>query len=209
MIRVLIADDHGIVREGLKRIVGGARDMQVVAEAANGHEALERARREGPDVVVLDVSMPGRGGLETLKDLKSWRSAVRVLVLSMHPEDQFGPRFLREGADGYMTKESAPELLLSAIRKVHAGGKYLSPVLAEKLAVSLDPKAERAPHERLSDREFEVMRLIASGRTVSEIGDELALSVKTVSTYRVRIREKMGLKNNAEIMHYAMQQGLV
>lgn len=209
MIRILIADDHGIVREGLKRIVGEALDMQVVAEASNGHEALERARKQSPDVVLLDVSMPGRGGLETLKDLKSWRATVRVLVLSMHPEDQFGPRFLREGADGYMTKESAPEQLLTAIRKIHGGGKYLSPALAEKLATSLDPKSEKAPHERLSDREFEVMRLIAAGRTMSEIADELALSVKTVSTYRVRIREKMGLRNNAEIMHYAMQQGLV
>lgn len=209
MIKILIADDHAIVRAGLKRIIGETHDMEVVAEAATGAEALERARHTIPDVVVLDVSMPGRGGLDTLKELKRLLPKTRVLVLSMHPEDQFGPRFLREQADGYMTKESAPELLIGAIRKVHAGGKYLSAALAERLASNLDRDLDRPPHELLSAREFEVLRLIAAGKTVGEIGAELRLSVKTVSTYRTRILQKMNLKNNAELMHYAMQAGLV
>jgi DNA-binding NarL/FixJ family response regulator len=207
MIRVLIADDHALVREGLKRIVAEAPDMTVVGEAADGNQALEGAKRHAATVVVLDVSMPGRGGLDTLKELKRWNPEVRVLVLSMHPEEQFGPRFLREGADGYLTKESAPEQLLTAIRKIHGRGKYLSPALAETLASSLGSDA-RAPHERLSAREFEVMRRIAAGKTVGQIGEELALSAKTVSTYRTRILEKTGLRNNAEIMHYAVEHGL-
>jgi DNA-binding NarL/FixJ family response regulator len=209
MIKILVADDHTIVREGLKRIIRDSPDMEVVAEAANSADTIAEARRTAPDVVLLDISMPGRGGLDTLKELKRLLPKTRVLMLSMHPEDQFGPRFLKERADGYMTKESAPELLIGAIRKLHGGGKYLSPALAERLATSLDQDFERPPHEQLSAREFQVLRLIASGKTVGEISEELALSVKTVSTYRTRVLEKMQLKNNAELMHYAMQAGLV
>ena len=209
MIRILVADDHAIVREGLKRIIRDSPDMEVVAEAANSAETIAEAQRTSPDVVLLDISMPGRGGLDTLKELKRLLPKTRVLMLSMHPEDQFGPRFLKEKADGYMTKESAPELLIGAIRKLHGGGKYLSPALAEHLAASLDRSFDQPPHELLSAREFQVLRLIASGKTVGEISAELALSVKTVSTYRTRVLEKMNLKNNAELMHSAMQAGLV
>jgi DNA-binding NarL/FixJ family response regulator len=209
MIRLLLADDHTIVREGLRRIVAETRDITVVAEAASGPEVLQRARAERPDVVVLDLSMPGRGGLETLQDLKRLRPPPHVLVLSMYPEDQYGPRLLKEGADGYMTKESAPDLLIGAIRKIHAGGKYVSPALAEKLAFSLDARFDRPLHDSLSAREFQVARLIASGRTGGEIAAELNLSAKTVSTYRTRILEKLSLRNNAEIMQYLMRHKLV
>lgn len=209
MIRVLVADDHAVVREGLKRVINKGNDMEVVAEASNCHETLDQARRAPVDVVVLDVSMPGRGGLDTLKELKSRRRDLRVLILSMHPEDQFAIRFLREGADGYMTKESAPEQLLGAIRKIHRGGKYVSPTLAEKLATSLDREFEQPLHDRLSSREFQVLCLIASGKSVSEISEELQLSVKTVSTYRARILQKMGMKNNAQLIRYAIQRDLV
>lgn len=209
MVRVLIADDHAIVREGLRRILSEEPLFEVVGEAADSQEALDLTKKTNPDVVLLDISMPGRGGIETLKEIKARRARTHVLMLSMHPEDQFALRCLRDGADGYMTKESAPEELIGAIRKISQGGKYVSTALAEKMAFSLDANFERAPHETLSDREFQVLCMIARGLTVSEIGEELALSVKTISTYRSRILEKMQLKNNAELMHYAIQRGLV
>lgn len=209
MVRVLIADDHAIVREGLRRILSEEPLFEVVGEAADSQEALDLTKKTNPDVVLLDISMPGRGGIETLKEIKARRARTHVLMLSMHPEDQFALRCLRDGADGYMTKESAPDELIGAIRKISQGGKYVSTALAEKMAFSLDANFERAPHETLSDREFQVLCMIARGLTVSEIGEELALSVKTISTYRSRILEKMQLKNNAELMHYAIQRGLV
>ena len=206
MIRVLIADDHPIFKEGLKRIVEGVADFTVVGEAASGPEAVDVARRSQPNVVLLDVAMPGRGGIETAQELKRLVPGVRVLMLTVHVEDHFAIRCLREGADGYLTKEAAPQVLVDAVRKVHAGGKYVSPVLAELLALNLDADHDKAPHERLSTRELEIMRLIATGQTVGEIAENLHLSVKTVSTYRTRILEKMNLKNNAEIMLYAIHQ---
>ncbi len=209
MVRVMIADDHAIVREGLSRILSEEPFFEVVGEAADSQEALDLAKKAEPDVILLDISMPGRGGIETLKEIKARRPQIHVLMLSMHPEDQFALRCLRDGADGYMTKESAPEELIGAIHKISQGGKYVSAALAEKMAFSLDANFDRAPHENLSDREFQVLRMIARGMTVSEIGEELALSVKTISTYRSRILEKMQLKNNAELMHYAIQRGLV
>ena len=208
-MKVLVADDHAVVREGLKRILTQDQGIQVVAEAADGTAALARAREADPDIVVLDMSMPGRGGLETLQELKRLWPTLGVLVLSMHPEDQYAVRVLREGADGYLSKESAAEELIGALRKIHGGGKYVSPSLAERLAQTVERGFEGPPHEQLSTREFQVMVLIAQGRTVSEIGDELHLSVKTISTYRTRILEKMGMKNNAELMHYAIEEGIV
>jgi DNA-binding NarL/FixJ family response regulator len=208
-MKVLVADDHAIVREGLKRILTADRTIEVVAEAGDGAAALERAKEVDLDVVVLDMSMPGRGGLETLQELKRLWPQLGVLVLSMHPEDQYAVRVLREGADGYLSKESAAEELISALRKIHDGGKYVSSTLAERLALTVERGFEGPPHERLSTREFQVLVLIAQGRTVTEIGDELHLSVKTISTYRSRILDKMGLRNNAELMHYAIEEGIV
>jgi two-component system invasion response regulator UvrY len=208
MIRILVADDHPIVREGLKRILDAQPDFTVVAEAASGPEAVDLAQRQQADVVLLDVSMPGRGGIETTHEVKRRVPHAHVLILTIHAEDHFAIRCLREGADGYLTKDAAPERLVEAVRKVHQGGKYVSAALAERLALNLDAKGARPPHERLSTREFDVMRFLAAGRTVSEIAADLNLSVKTVSTYRTRILEKMGMKNNAEIMRYAVDEGL-
>ncbi len=208
MIRILIADDHVIVREGLKRIIEASPGLQVVAEAGSGQEALDLAKSARPEVVLLDVSMPGRGGLETAQELKKRDPRVKVLMLTVHPEDHFAVRCLKEGADGYLTKDVASEQLVQAIRKVHGGGKYVSPSLAERLAWSLDTGFGRPPHEALSDREFEVLRAIGAGKTVGEIAAELNLSVKTISTYRARILEKMNMRNNAELMRYVMEQGL-
>ncbi|TAK08715.1 MAG: response regulator transcription factor [Candidatus Manganitrophaceae bacterium] len=209
MIKILIADDHAIVRRGLKQILAETPDMVVAGEAHNGQELLDKVRDHQWDVVVLDISMPGRGGLDTLKQLKSERPKLPVLMLTIHPEDQYAVRVLRAGASGYLTKESAPDHLVEAIRKVARGGKYISPHLAEKLAFNLESLSERPLHEALSDREFQVLRFIASGKTVKEIGEELSLSVKTISTYRTRILEKMKMRNNAELTHYAIQQKLV
>jgi DNA-binding NarL/FixJ family response regulator len=208
MIRILIADDHPIVREGLKRILGAVPDLTVVGEAASGPEAVEQARKTQANVVLLDVSMPGRGGIETAQELKRLVPGIRILILTVHVEDHFAIRCLREGADGYLTKDAAPQLLVEAVRKIHGGGKYISLALAERLALNLDASAERPPHERLSTRELEIMLRIAAGKTVGEIAADLNLSVKTVSTYRTRVLEKMSLKNNAEIMRYAVDQGL-
>ena len=209
MIKILIADDHAIVRRGLKQILAETPDMVVAGEAHNGQELLEKVRGHPWDVIVLDISMPGRGGLDILKQLKSERPKLPVLMLTIHPEDQYAVRVLRAGASGYLTKESAPDHLVEAIRKVARGGKYVSPHLAEKLAFNLESLSEKPLHEMLSDREFQVLRFIASGKTVKEIGEELSLSVKTISTYRTRILEKMKMRNNAELTHYAIQQKLV
>lgn len=204
-----MADDHAVVRQGLKLILADHFQRAVFGEARNAQEALDRVTREKWDVAVLDITMPGRGGLEVLKDMKRLRPKMPVLILSMHPEDQFAVRMLRTGAAGYLTKESAAEELVGAINKVVAGGRYISASLAERMASYLDIDVQKPPHERLSNREFLVMRKIASGHTVSQIAEELSLSVKTISTYRVRLLEKMGLRNNAELTHYAVQQGLV
>jgi two-component system invasion response regulator UvrY len=208
-IKILIADDHTIVREGLKQILMDTSDMVVAAEAVNGQEVLDKVWKDDFDVIVLDIAMPGRSGLDILKELKSLKPKLPVLVLSMYPEDQYALRVLRAGADGYLTKESAPNDLITAIRKVYSGKKYISHFLAEKLAFGLETDAARPPHELLSDREYQVMCRISSGKTVKEIADELSLSVKTISTYRARILEKMGMKNNAELTHYAIQNHLV
>jgi two-component system invasion response regulator UvrY len=209
MIRILLADDHPVVRSGIRAILEADPKIEVVGEAATGEEAIDLARTCKPQVVLLDVSMPGRGGIETAQEMKRLHPAAKVLMLTVHPEDHFAVRCLREGADGFITKDAAPELLLKAVHKLAAGGKYVSPSLAERLAFYLDTNSVRAPHEQLSSREFEVMLLIAGGKRPSEIASELHLSVKTVSTYRTRILEKMNFKSNADIMSYAFESKLM
>jgi DNA-binding NarL/FixJ family response regulator len=209
MIRILIADDHPIVRAGLKQILADASDIEVTAEAGDGHELLKLIRKGGIDVVLLDITMPGLTGLDALKQVKAETPNLPILVLSMHPEDQYGIRVLKAGAAGYLMKSAAPDQLVGAIRKVHRGGRYVSPSLAEKMAFGLQKGASGLPHEVLSDREYQVLCMIASGKTVKAIGEELALSEKTISTYRARILEKMSMKNNSELTHYAIKLGLV
>jgi two-component system invasion response regulator UvrY len=209
MIKILIADDHAIVREGLKQIVAETTDMVVADEASAGHEVLAKVSEKEFDVLVLDITMPGTNGLDVLKQLKSQKSDLPVLVLSIHPEEQYAVRVLRAGAAGYLTKESAPDELITAIRKVSMGRKYVTPSLAEKLAFDLEPGAEKPLHEFLSDREYQVLCMIASGKTAAEIAEELFLSKKTISTYRSRIVEKMKMKSNAELIHYAIKHKLV
>ena len=209
MIRALIADDHAVVRQGLIQILGNIPEITVAGEAISGQEVLDKVRAEAWDVVILDISMPDCSGLDILKQLKSERPKLPVLVLSMHSEDQYAVRALKAGASGYLTKDSAPDELVKAIRKVVSGGRYVGSCLAERLAFEIGADSSKLPHETLSDREFQVLRLIASGKSVTEIAAELYLSSKTVSTYRVRLLKKMNLKTNAELMHYAMQNHLI
>ena len=208
-IRILIADDHPIVRAGFKQVLSDTPDLVVADEAENGQEVLQYLKKKKYDVVLLDISMPGKSGLEILKELKTGYPKLPVLILSIYPEEQYAVRALRAGASGYLTKASAPNEMIAAIRKISAGGRYISASLAEKLANYLDADMTKSPHETLSDREHQVMRLIASGKTVSEIAESLHLSVKTISTYRVHVLEKMKMKNNAEITLYAVQNKLV
>lgn len=207
-IRVLIADDHAIVRQGLRLILSDTEDMVVAGEAENGVRALQMVREGQWDVVLMDVNMPDRNGIDTLKLIKKEFPRLPVLMLSMHPEEQYAIRALKSGAAGYLSKQSAPEQLVHAIRQVAAGKKYVSPSLAEQLAEAIT-EDDRAPHERLSDREYQTLCMIASGKTLTQIGEELNLSVKTVSVYRARLLEKMKLKNNAELTHYGLKHGLV
>ena len=209
MLRIMIADDHPVVRRGLKQIIEESPDMMVVDEAEDGSDALAKARTGEYDIVLLDISMPGKDGLEVLRQLRNDRSSVPALVLSMYPEAQYAVQALRAGASGYMTKESAPNELVAAIRKVCAGGKYVSASLAERLASYVQKDTETTALEMLSSREYQVMRLIASGRTPTEIARDLCLSVKTVSTYRGRILEKLNLKNSAALTHYAVKNGVI
>ena len=207
MLKILIADDHPIVRRGLQQILSRETDIAMVGEAQNCSEVLDLTRTEDWDAVVLDIVMPERGGLDTLKELKRLYPALPVLMLSIYPEDQYAVRAFRAGAAGYMNKETAPDELIKAIRKIIKGGKYVSPALAEKLVLMM--QAEAPFHDSLSDREYQVMLKIASGLTLSQIAGEMSLSVKTISTYRERILEKMKMKNNAEITHYAIKHHLV
>lgn len=209
MIRILVADDHIVVREGVKQILSNLDDIVVEDEAGSGQETLEKVVQGSFDVILLDISMPGRGGLETLEDILRHKPRLPVLILSMHPEEQYAVRALRSGASGYLTKASAPNELIGAIRKVAQGGKYVTASLAEKLATELDSSAERMSHEMLSNREHQVMLMLASGKSVGEIAEELCLSIKTVSTYRTRIMDKMGMRKNAELTLYAVNNHLL
>lgn len=208
-MRILIADDHPVVRRGLIQILADEYPSLSVGEARDAGEVLRLAREHEWDIILLDISMPGRSGLEVLKELKLERPKVPVLILTSHPEEQYAVRVLRAGAAGYMTKESAPEHLIEGINKATAGRRYVSPNLAELLAASVASDVEKPPHESLSDREYHVLCSIASGKTVGDIAAELSLSVKTVSTYRARILEKMRMKSNAELTRYALKNGLV
>jgi two-component system, NarL family, invasion response regulator UvrY len=209
MMRVLIVDDHAIVRRGLRELLSDEFRGAAFGEASDARQALEQLRKAEWDVVLLDIALPRKSGLDLLKELKAEWPKLPVLVLSGHPEDQFAVRALKAGAGGYMTKESAPEELPKAVRKILAGGRYVSPALAEQLALGVKQDVTRTPHETLSDREYDVMTRIASGKSVKEIADELSLSAKTISTYRTRILEKLGVRNSAEIVQYAIRNGLV
>jgi DNA-binding NarL/FixJ family response regulator len=208
VVKLLLVDDHAIVREGLKRILANEAGMLVEGEASNSFEAIQQIRSGHFDVVLLDISLPGKSGLDVLKLIKAEKPHTRVLILSMFPEDQYAVRVLRAGAAGYLAKESAPKELVNAIRKVADGGTYVSLSLAERLAGDL-AQPSGALHETLSDREFTVLRMIASGRSPTQIADEMQLSIKTISTYRSRILVKMNLQNNSELTHYALKNNIV
>jgi DNA-binding NarL/FixJ family response regulator len=209
MIKVLIVDDHAVVREGLKRILEMRGDIAVAGEAGSRDETLSKVRGESFDVVVLDLALGRDNGLEVLKHIKSEQPKLPVLILSMQPEEHYASRLLKAGAAGYLSKESAPGELVNAVIKVSSGGRYVSPAIAERLAFEIGTPATDTPHERLSDREFQVFQMIASGKGLTQIADELGVSVKTVSTHRARILTKLGIKNNAELIHYALKQGLI
>ena len=209
MIRIVIADDHAIVREGLKRIVSAADDMELVGEAADGTEVMQRVRELSFDVLMLDLSMPGRSGMELIKLVHAEKPRLRILVLSMHQELQYAVRAIKSGASGYLTKESAPALLEQAIRKLAGGGAFISAEVAEQLALGAMPGNATLPHESLSNREFEVFRLLAAGVSVTDIGLRLKLSVKTVSSHKANLTHKMGLQNQSELIRYALKHGLI
>jgi DNA-binding NarL/FixJ family response regulator len=208
VIRIVIADDHAIVREGLKRIVSSVDDMEVAGEAANGCEVMLRVRELTFDVLMLDLSMPGRSGMELIKLVRAEKPKLRILVLSMHQELQYAVRAIRAGASGYLTKESAPAQLEQAIRKIAAGGAFISAEVAEQLALGAMPGSEALPHASLSNREFEVFRLVVDGVSVTDIAARLNLSVKTVSTHKSNLMQKMGLQNQSELIRYALKHGL-
>jgi DNA-binding NarL/FixJ family response regulator len=209
VIRVLIADDHAVVRRGVLQILAEAPDMIAAGEAGTGREVLQAVHKSDYDVVLLDIALPDSNGLEVLKQLRNLKPGLRVLILSVYPEKQYAVRAFKAGAAGYLTKDSAPDELITAIRKVSQGGKYVTQSLAEELATELWDEGETEFYQTLSDREYQVMCLLAAGKTVAEIAATLSLSVKTVSTYRARILQKLGLKNTAEIVRYALTRGLV
>lgn len=209
MIKILIADDHSVVREGLKKILSEAPDITVADEASTGHEVLKKMGKINVDAVVLDVSLPDINGLDVLKQIRSTKPDLPVLIFSIYPEKRYAIRFLRAGASGYLTKENAPEELIRAIRKISQGRKYITSSLAEKLVYDLGDDNKEPLHEKLSDREYQVMIMIALGKRAKEIAKELFLSEKTINNYKSRILEKMKMKNNAEIIHYAMREGLI
>ncbi|MFQ5486223.1 MAG: response regulator [bacterium] len=209
MIKVLMVDDHAILREGIKQILEEYSDIEYAGEASYGQQAMDLISKNDYDVVLLDISLPGRSGLEIITQIKNEKPKLPILILSMHPEERYAVRAFKAGAAGYLTKVSAPDELINAIRKVASGRKFVSNSLAEALASYLDSDGDKAPHEKLSDREFQVMNMLASGKTVTQIAEELSLSVTTISTHRAHILEKMNMTNNAEITYYAFKYGLV
>jgi two-component system, NarL family, invasion response regulator UvrY len=208
-LNILVVDDHAIVREGLKSILAKAEILNVIGEAGNAPDAMTLLRKQPCDLVLLDLSLPGKTGVDLLKMIHDEFPKVRVLILSTYPEDQYAVRVLKLGASGYLTKESAPELLIQAIRKVASGGKYVSPAMAERLLDEIGSDGQHAPHELLSDKEFEVFKLIAMGKSLTDIADGMHVSIKTISTHRTRILEKTGFKANADFTRYALQHGLI
>ncbi len=208
MIRLVIADDHTIVREGLKQLLSAADDLRIEGEASNGAEVLSRVRELDFDVLLLDMSMPGKSGVELINQVHSERPKLRILVLSMHEEAQYAVRAIKAGASGYLTKESASAQLVSAIRRVAAGGAFITPEVAEQLALASMPRSDGPPHTGLSNREFQVFQLIVSGRSISEIADGLNLSVKTISTHKARVLQKLGLSGTADMVRYAIEHRL-
>ena len=209
MVRIVVCDDHTIVREGLKQILSGQSDFEVVAEAADGHEAMKRVRELEFDVLLLDMSMPGKSGVDLIKQVKSEKPKLRILVLTMHEEHQYAVRAIRAGASGYLTKEGASSQLVTAIRKVASGGAYISAEVAEQLALNAMPDSQGPLHAALSDREFQVFRMIAEGKSVSEIAERLNLSVKTVSTHKANLLQKMNMTTQGELIRYALENNLV
>jgi DNA-binding NarL/FixJ family response regulator len=209
VIRIFIADDHALIREGFKRILNMEKDIKVVGDGNNAFETISYVEKNDFDVLILDINLPDKNGLDVLKEVKIIKPELHVLILSMHPEERFAMRAIKAGASGYITKESAPDELVKAIRKVNGGGKYISTNLAEKLVFDIQSKSDKPVHEILSDREFQVLRLIASGKTMGEIAIELNLAVTTISTYRSRVLEKLNLKTNAELIHYAITNKLL
>ncbi len=209
MIKILIADDHAVVRRGVRQILAETDDLHVAAEAGSAPEVLGAVQRERFDVVVLDVALPGGSGIDLIAAIRKYRPEARVLVLTMFSEDQYAVRAIRAGAAGFLTKETAPDMLVEAVRKIASGGRFISGEVAEALASAVAGETSGGPHERLSNREFEILKMIGSGKTVSQIAQELGLSVKTVSTHRTRILGKMGMKTNAELTHYVVKSKLV
>jgi DNA-binding NarL/FixJ family response regulator len=208
-LRILIVDDHAIVRDGLKQILASKLPSAIFGEGRTAQEALDRVIKEPWDILLLDISMPGKSGLDVLRQIKALQPDLEVLILTMHPEDQYALRVLKAGASGYLTKDTASIEVANAVQRVRAGGKYLSASLAQRLASHFNPSAQKAPHEILSDREYQVLRMIAAGKSVKEIGFDLSLSVKTVSTYRTRVLTKLGFKTSAELIRYAIREKLV
>ena len=208
MINILLVDDHVIVREGLRRIIDDTSGMKIKAESSTGEDALELIRKKNYDIILLDISMPGKNGLQTLKEIKKYNSKQSVLMLSMHAEEQYAMRAIRAGASGYLTKDSASEQLVKAIRKIHLGGKYINETVAELLVTDIYHDEEKLPHEYLSDREFEILKLIIKGISPKQIASRLSISDKTVSTYRSRILKKMNMKSTSDIIHYSIENQL-
>ncbi len=209
MIRIIIVDDHPIFREGLKKIVSESHDIAIADEVSTGRDLLDRLRRNSYDIIILDISLPDMSGLEILGNLQNEKKHPPVLIISMHPEEQYAVAALKTGASGYLTKGSVPDELLTAIRRVSTGRKYISSSLAEKLASDLNKSGEKPAHDTLSDREYQVMVMLASGKPTGDIARQLSLSLPTISTYRSRILRKINLKNNAELIHYAIKNNLV
>lgn len=209
MLRILIVDDHAVVRRGLLQLLAeGLQQELTLDESGNGQDALRKVELHNYDLMLLDISLPGRNGLEILKQIKAGRPQLPILILSMHPEEQYAVRALKAGASGYLTKQSAPEQLVTAIRQVASGKKYLSPAVAQQLAEAISDNTDKSPHERITDREYQVLVLISAGNTLTQIAEKLNLGVATVSTYRARLLEKMGLKSTAELIRYGLEHGL-
>lgn len=208
-MKVLIADDHTIIREGLKKILSNLPEVELIEEAGNGLEVMNMVAKAKFDIVILDISMPGKSGLEVLKELKQKKPNLAVLILSVNPEEQYAIRALKSGASGYISKSSASDELINAVRIIHAGGKYITQNIAEKLVHEIEDDKVKAPHEKLSNREYQVMCMIAAGKSIREISDFLSLSVKTVSVYRVRVLEKLKMRNNSELTYYVIKNKLI